>query len=264
MGRRSYYDTDEERLPEGMTRIGYDADTETYTFRDADGSIWESAPGSRYGNLTKISNGSAAARRAAQPTGAVARGPLNGKGGGDDSQRAYNDNDDDDDDDVNDSDRAPFLAPPAYSASAAAATLSTRGGSDDALPLPSAAEARYRDWRKRSWRADLMPLLHFFLVSSLFLVGIFWMVGGFSGGSSSTSSTSEKPEPHMPPPVTAKPAAPTGCPDGWATSVVYRGQTCYMIAKMHGVELDELLRANKGVNCDLLQIGEMICVPKTE
>ncbi|KLU88823.1 hypothetical protein MAPG_07806, partial [Magnaporthiopsis poae ATCC 64411] len=61
-----------------------------------------------------------------------------------------------------------------------------------------------------------------------------------------------------------KPAAPTSCPDGWATSVVYRGQTCYMIAKMHDVELDELLSVNKGVNCDLLQIGETICVPKTE
>ncbi|KAL8285039.1 hypothetical protein RB597_002224 [Gaeumannomyces tritici] len=255
MGRRSYYDTDEERLPEGMTRIGYDADTETYTFRDADGSIWESAPGSRYGNLTKISEGSASARRAEPPT--TGRGK-----GGSDGQRAYND-DEDDDDDHGEDDRAPFLAPPAYSASAAAATLSTRGGSDDALPMPSAAEARYRDWRKRSWRADLMPLLQFFLISSLFLVGIFWMVGGFSGGSSS-SPPSENPEPQMPPRPSTKPAAPAGCPDGWATSVVYRGQTCYMIAKMHNIDLDELLSVNKGVNCDLLQVGEMICVPKAE
>lgn len=36
---QSRYDSDEERLPEGMERIGYDADTETYTYRDADGSI---------------------------------------------------------------------------------------------------------------------------------------------------------------------------------------------------------------------------------
>ncbi|KAI0905945.1 carbohydrate-binding module family 50 protein [Ustulina deusta] len=54
MGRWSEYDTDEERLPEGMQRIGYDADTETYTFRDADGSIWESAPGNRYGQLRRV------------------------------------------------------------------------------------------------------------------------------------------------------------------------------------------------------------------
>ncbi|KAM5356817.1 hypothetical protein ACJ41O_003463 [Fusarium nematophilum] len=54
MSRFSHYDTDEERLPEGMTRVGYDADTQVYTFRDADGSYWESAPGSRYGQLTKV------------------------------------------------------------------------------------------------------------------------------------------------------------------------------------------------------------------
>ncbi|KAH7402244.1 hypothetical protein DE146DRAFT_460006 [Phaeosphaeria sp. MPI-PUGE-AT-0046c] len=44
-------DQDQSRLPEGMERVGYDADTERYTFRDADGSLWESAPGSRYGQL---------------------------------------------------------------------------------------------------------------------------------------------------------------------------------------------------------------------
>ncbi|KAH9887439.1 hypothetical protein F4778DRAFT_786285 [Xylariomycetidae sp. FL2044] len=55
MGRWSEYDTDAERLPEGMTRIGYDADDETYTFRDADGSVWESAPGNQYGPLHRIS-----------------------------------------------------------------------------------------------------------------------------------------------------------------------------------------------------------------
>ncbi|KAI1432957.1 carbohydrate-binding module family 50 protein [Xylaria sp. CBS 124048] len=54
MPRWSEYDTDEERLPEGMKRIGYDADTETYTFQDADGTIWESAPGNRYGQLRRV------------------------------------------------------------------------------------------------------------------------------------------------------------------------------------------------------------------
>lgn len=52
--RFAEYDTDEDNLPQGMTRIGYDADTETYTFSSADGSIWESSPGSRYGNLTRV------------------------------------------------------------------------------------------------------------------------------------------------------------------------------------------------------------------
>jgi hypothetical protein len=34
-----------------MERIGYDADTQCYTFRDASGALYESAPGSRYGEL---------------------------------------------------------------------------------------------------------------------------------------------------------------------------------------------------------------------
>jgi hypothetical protein len=57
MSRYSRYDTDEERLPEGMTRVGYDADTQVYTFQDADGSYWESAPGNQYGQLTRVSGG---------------------------------------------------------------------------------------------------------------------------------------------------------------------------------------------------------------
>lgn len=58
MGRYSHYDTDEERLPENMTRIGYDADTQVYTYRDeTDGSIWEGAPGSRYGQMHRVSGG---------------------------------------------------------------------------------------------------------------------------------------------------------------------------------------------------------------
>ncbi|KAM3439838.1 hypothetical protein NHJ13734_003571 [Beauveria thailandica] len=54
MPRRSRYDDDEERLPEGMTRVGYDADTGVYTFQDSDGSYWEGASGSRYGRLTRV------------------------------------------------------------------------------------------------------------------------------------------------------------------------------------------------------------------
>ncbi|KAL7785887.1 hypothetical protein V8C37DRAFT_393356 [Trichoderma ceciliae] len=59
MSRYSRRDADEERLPEGMSRVGYDADTEVYTFQDADGSYWESAPGSQYGRLTRVGSGPA-------------------------------------------------------------------------------------------------------------------------------------------------------------------------------------------------------------
>jgi LysM repeat protein len=66
MPRWSEYDTDEERLPEGMQRIGYDADTQVYTFRDAEGRIWESAPGNRYGRLHPI--GGSGGSRSSSPS----------------------------------------------------------------------------------------------------------------------------------------------------------------------------------------------------
>uniref|UniRef100_A0A8H7TT85 Carbohydrate-binding module family 50 protein n=1 Tax=Bionectria ochroleuca TaxID=29856 RepID=A0A8H7TT85_BIOOC len=103
MSRFSQYDTDEERLPEGMSRVGYDADTEVYTFKDADGSYWESAPGNRYGRLTRVGEARVS----------------------------------EDDDDAQ-----PFLG----------------------------SEQQFRP----SWRAEMMPLLNFFILVGLFLVFLFW------------------------------------------------------------------------------------------
>ncbi|KAI8956619.1 hypothetical protein F5Y11DRAFT_353462 [Daldinia sp. FL1419] len=52
MGRWAYLDTDEERLPHGIKRIGYDADDQEYTFFDtSDGSLWVG----RYGPRTCVS-----------------------------------------------------------------------------------------------------------------------------------------------------------------------------------------------------------------
>jgi hypothetical protein len=42
---------DASRLPEGYERIGYDADTQVYTFKSPTGELYESEPGNRYGEL---------------------------------------------------------------------------------------------------------------------------------------------------------------------------------------------------------------------
>lgn len=42
---------DNERLPEGFSRTGYDADSERYTFLGPDNQHYESEPGNRYGKL---------------------------------------------------------------------------------------------------------------------------------------------------------------------------------------------------------------------
>ncbi|KAH9486070.1 hypothetical protein JR316_0000134 [Psilocybe cubensis] len=53
MGRWTQYDEDEYRLPEGVKRIGYDADSGRYLFRSG-GSIWQGPVGAEYGELTKV------------------------------------------------------------------------------------------------------------------------------------------------------------------------------------------------------------------
>ncbi len=48
-----YFYQDEYRLPEGMKRIGYDADSGRYIFQDRDGSIWQGAQGAEFSEMTK-------------------------------------------------------------------------------------------------------------------------------------------------------------------------------------------------------------------
>uniref|UniRef100_A0A4E9E7Z1 Uncharacterized protein n=1 Tax=Gibberella zeae TaxID=5518 RepID=A0A4E9E7Z1_GIBZA len=55
MPRVTHFDTDVGRLPNGMQRISYDDRTNMYTFRAADGTLWESSSGNAYGELTKVS-----------------------------------------------------------------------------------------------------------------------------------------------------------------------------------------------------------------
>ena len=52
--RRSYGAEQDDRLPHGFSRIGYDADTQVYTFRGPDSSLYEGPSGARYGTLTKV------------------------------------------------------------------------------------------------------------------------------------------------------------------------------------------------------------------
>ncbi|KIK61403.1 hypothetical protein GYMLUDRAFT_132902, partial [Collybiopsis luxurians FD-317 M1] len=57
MGRWTQYSEDAARLPEGFQRVAYDADTQRYTFKDREGTLYQSAPGESYGKLTPVSSG---------------------------------------------------------------------------------------------------------------------------------------------------------------------------------------------------------------
>ncbi|KAG2141028.1 hypothetical protein DEU56DRAFT_796768, partial [Suillus clintonianus] len=55
MGRWTQYDEDDHRLPEGMKRTGYDADSGRYYFHDREGLVYKGPEGSKFGGLTLVS-----------------------------------------------------------------------------------------------------------------------------------------------------------------------------------------------------------------
>lgn len=190
--RSSRYDSDYERLPTGMIRIGYDADDQTYTFRDTDGSIWESAPGNEYGTLSCV----------ARP-----QNPPSGNYG------HYNDGNGDED-----------------------------GDDDDDVPPPHVnKESLYTE---TSWRAEMMPLLSFFMVISLFLLGVFYYLRW------SAAKTDRKVELLQ-------------CEEGNVVYNVQPGDTCWGISNDRGLSVDAILRGNENLDCDKLMAGQSICVPLT-
>ncbi|KAJ6546941.1 hypothetical protein B0H19DRAFT_246752 [Mycena capillaripes] len=56
MGRWTQYDEDAYRLPAGMRRTGYDADTGCYYFSDRSGNSYTGQPGSQYGPMVAGNN----------------------------------------------------------------------------------------------------------------------------------------------------------------------------------------------------------------
>ncbi|KAK2595845.1 hypothetical protein N8I77_013638 [Diaporthe amygdali] len=197
--RYTELDTDEERLPEGMVRVGYDADTQVYTFRDADGSLWEGPPGSRYGHMTKVAD-------APKPPSNLENIDV----------------------EAGDAD-----APPPYDETEAAQPFL-----DHETARNNLDQRWTEDAMKKHWRAELMPLLNFFFILALFLMGVFWFLGWMA-----------KSE-HM-----------SHCGPGSHGHQIQRGETCWSIANMHGINVDKLREANEGINCDLLRAGSAICVP---
>src|SRR5699024_1388165 len=53
------------------------------------------------------------------------------------------------------------------------------------------------------------------------------------------------------------------CPAGSNPYTIRAGDTFFMLAKSHNVSVDELLKANPGVDPDRLFIGQNICIPSS-
>ncbi|KAG2022590.1 hypothetical protein CC2G_000327 [Coprinopsis cinerea AmutBmut pab1-1] len=188
MGRWTQYDEDDYRLPEGMKRIGYDSDTGRYFFRDADGSIWASAEGSEYGELSKVSG---------PPSSFVA------------------DNDEDNDD--------------------VEATPRTRPGGYQLLSGdPTQPMAYSRLSNSNSYRS----LFPFFLIIAVILL-LVWR-------------------------VVLAPNILTGnkrCPEDTSLYYIQPGDSCWDVAKTHGIDFEKFKALNPKVNCDPLMPGTSVCLP---
>lgn len=53
----------------------------------------------------------------------------------------------------------------------------------------------------------------------------------------------------------------SNCPGGTFTYVIHAGDTCYAIAQRFGTTVVALQAANPRLNCNNLQVGQIICVP---
>lgn len=214
MPRRFSTDGDSSRLPAGMTRIGYDADTQIHTFRDADGSLWEGPPGHEYGHMTRV------AGAPKLPSIEI-----------DDVEAGRPDHDAD--------------APPSYDESEAAIPFLDHAAYTSREELDHQEQRRWRgiwggggDGMARHWRSELMPLLNFFMILALFLIGLFWFLGWMTS-SHGLSTCAPGAHPHQ----------------------IQRGESCWSIANMHEISVDQLRDANEGVDCELLRVGGLVCVP---
>lgn len=171
--RYSRLDSDEERLPENMTRIGYDADTQRYQYKDTtDDSYWEGPPGSQYGVL--------------RPVG--------------------------------------WIDP---------------RSDEERLLASQEQDGVLKAQEKEAWRM-LMP---FFLICGVFLLGVWWVVGGrdfWRGDGEGGTRT---------------------CKEGQYQVIVKAGDTCWDIAGGTREGLEGLKHLNRGVDCERLGVGDVICLP---
>lgn len=55
--------------------------------------------------------------------------------------------------------------------------------------------------------------------------------------------------------------APVACPDGSFTYVIQRGDNLFAIARRYGTTVSAITAVNPGINPNMLQIGQAICIP---
>lgn len=231
----SQYDEPEYRTG-GMKRVAYDADSQQYTYRDTDGSLWESAPGTEYGNLKKVSGGH---RPRGHKKHSDSRSPStpapNSPPPYEDkperkktSEFRYNDDNTltivTKDSKSGEEEVAKVTAEPDLEA--------TQGESSRAFSNED--EISHYPHPKEAYKA----LLPFFLIICAFLLLIIRLFH----------------------PALVQPSPPA-CPQHSRPYEIKSGDTCWAIAKDYSTTLDSLRSFNPTMECSTLHLGQHICVP---
>jgi len=63
--------------------------------------------------------------------------------------------------------------------------------------------------------------------------------------------------------IVVSPVADEECPPSYVVYIVQAGDTLYKISRRYRTTVDELIRANPGIDPNNLRIGQKICVPST-
>ncbi|KAK7031722.1 hypothetical protein R3P38DRAFT_2925358 [Favolaschia claudopus] len=142
MGRWTQFDEDSTRLPYGMKRVGYDADTSRYTFKDREGNTYMGPAHEEYGRLSlahKASNPTmphddrpqAFASETSQPTLSISV-PVQGYHRVDQGSTFQD------------------ILPPHLIASPSSSSAEDGNGNSTSSPFPMSGGARLRDAVRRS------------------------------------------------------------------------------------------------------------------
>ncbi|KDR85847.1 hypothetical protein GALMADRAFT_132490 [Galerina marginata CBS 339.88] len=249
MGRWTQYDEDEYRLPAGMQRIGYDADSGRHYFRDAARAVWQGPVGAQFGEMTRVSS--------VPPSVALENVPEENEEDEDGERRGGRE----------DLEASPRTRRGGYQLLAedhVSPSLPTPLHIHIHTNLPPSPQKKIKQNQPTIPRTPLnltltsssyRTLFPFFLIIAVVLLLIWRLIV-----SPGLSAAPIKKCPDSP-----SPSVGTGADTGTSTSTaphwVQPGDTCWELARERGWGMERFREVNPRVVCDPLMPGTTVCLP---